>query len=108
MEPAILLLSSGFASLIQSFAPLFDSCVWSYAQLLLLGAILVPGKRTVTAVPVAAHYVSHWYGVGPRTIQVATGTAVWYRVSLPVVPLRWVLIRDPQQQFRSRCCYART
>jgi DDE superfamily endonuclease len=46
--------------------------------------------------------VPHWYGVGPRTIQVATGTAVWYRVALPVVPLRWVLIRDPQQQFRTQ------
>ena len=44
----------------------------------------------------------HWYGAGARTIQVATGTAVWYRVSLPVVPLRWVLIRDPQQQFRTQ------
>src|SRR3982751_2216045 len=46
--------------------------------------------------------VPHWYGAGPRPIQVATGTAVWYRVSLPVVPLRWVLIRDPQQQFRTQ------
>jgi DDE superfamily endonuclease len=44
--------------------------------------------------------VPHWYSAGPRTIQVATGTAVWYRVGLPVVPLRWILIRDPQQQFR--------
>lgn len=44
--------------------------------------------------------VPHWYGAGPRTIQIATGTAVWYRIGLPVVPLRWVLIRDPQQQFR--------
>jgi hypothetical protein len=46
--------------------------------------------------------VPHWYGAGPRTIQIATATAVWYRVSLPVVPLRWVLIRDPQQQFRTQ------
>jgi hypothetical protein len=44
--------------------------------------------------------VPHWYSEGPRTIQVATGTAVWYRVGLPVVPIRWILIRDPQQQFR--------
>jgi DDE superfamily endonuclease len=44
--------------------------------------------------------VPHWYSAGPRTVQVATGTAVWYRVGLPVVPLRWILIRDPQQQFR--------
>jgi DDE superfamily endonuclease len=46
--------------------------------------------------------VPHWYSAGPRAIQVATGTAVWYRVSLPVVPLRWVLIRDPQRQFRTQ------
>jgi DDE superfamily endonuclease len=44
--------------------------------------------------------VPHWYSAGPRTIQIATGTAVWYRVGLPVVPLRWILIRDPEQQFR--------
>jgi len=44
--------------------------------------------------------VPHWYGTGPRTIQIATGTAVWYRIGLPVLPIRWVLIRDPQQQFR--------
>lgn len=46
--------------------------------------------------------VPHWYSAGPRTIQIATGTAVWYRVGLPVVPIRWVLIRDPQQQFRAQ------
>ena len=46
--------------------------------------------------------IPHWYGAGPRTIQIATGTAVWYRIGLPVVPIRWVLIRDPQQQFRSQ------
>jgi hypothetical protein len=44
--------------------------------------------------------VPHWYSAGPRTIQIATGTAVWYRVGLPVVPIRWILIRDPQQEFR--------
>jgi DDE superfamily endonuclease len=32
-----------------SFAPLFSTRVWSHAQLLLLGAILTPGARTVTA-----------------------------------------------------------
>jgi hypothetical protein len=46
--------------------------------------------------------IPHWYSAGPRTLQIATGTAVWYRVSLPVVPLRWVLIRDPQRQFRTQ------
>jgi hypothetical protein len=32
-----------------SFAPLFSHRVWPHAQLLLLGAILAPGARTVTA-----------------------------------------------------------
>src|SRR5262245_14749189 len=31
------------------FAPLFSPRVWRHAQLLLLGAILTPGARTVTA-----------------------------------------------------------
>ena len=31
------------------FAPLFSRRVWRHAQLLLLGAILAPGARTVTA-----------------------------------------------------------
>ena len=45
----MLLFSSDFVFLFQTFAPLFDSRVWSYARILLLGAILAPGKRTVTA-----------------------------------------------------------
>jgi hypothetical protein len=31
------------------FAPLFSERVWLHAQVLLLGAILTPGARTVTA-----------------------------------------------------------
>ena len=37
-------------SLIQTFAPHFSNLVWQHAQGLLLGAILAPGRRTVTAV----------------------------------------------------------
>ena len=44
--------------------------------------------------------VPHWYSAGPRTIRIATGTAVWYHAGLPVVPLRWVLILDPRHEFR--------
>jgi hypothetical protein len=40
--------------------------------------------------------VPQWYSAGPRLIQISTGTAVWYRVGSPVVPIRWILIRDPQ------------
>ena len=35
--------------LIVAFAPLFSKLVWEHAKLLLAGAILAPGKRTVTA-----------------------------------------------------------
>lgn len=36
-------------SLIVSFAPLFSKPVWKHVQVLLVGAILAPGKRTVTS-----------------------------------------------------------
>ena len=37
-------------TIIRGFAPLFTTRVWRRAQVLLIGAILPPGKRTVTAV----------------------------------------------------------
>ena len=40
-----------------------------------------------------------WYGAGERTIEIASATAVWRHAGLPVVPIRWVLIRDPQHRF---------
>src|SRR3954471_3416595 len=45
-----MLLSCDFAPLLLAFAPLFGPSVWCQAQVLLAGAILAPGKRTVTAV----------------------------------------------------------
>jgi hypothetical protein len=36
--------------LIVKFAPLFSKRVWTHAQVLVVGALLAPGKRTVTAV----------------------------------------------------------
>ena len=38
-----------FATLMTSFAPLFTKRVWQHVQVLLVGAILAPGKRTITA-----------------------------------------------------------
>jgi len=40
-----------------------------------------------------------WYGRTTRTLDLASGTAVWYHSGLPVVPIRWVLIRDPLGKF---------
>ena len=43
-------LPKAYVSLIQAFAPPFSNCIWQHAQVLLLGAIVAPGRRTVTAV----------------------------------------------------------
>jgi hypothetical protein len=44
--------------------------------------------------------VAQWYGEGPREVEVATDTAVWYHTGKPPVALRWVLIRDPHERFK--------
>ena len=36
--------------------------------------------------------LAHWYGAGPRTVALTSGTAVWYS-GHALVPVRWVLIR---------------
>lgn len=43
--------------------------------------------------------VPGWYGMGERRIEIASATAVWHHGGLPVVPIRWVLIRDPENRF---------
>jgi len=44
------ILSKDYLTLISAFAPVFSKRVWQHVQVLLVGAILAPGKRTVTAV----------------------------------------------------------
>ena len=44
--------------------------------------------------------IDDWYGEGPREVEVATDTAVWYHAGKPPVAIRWVLIRDPQERFK--------
>src|SRR4029453_4304544 len=44
----MLRLPARFAAVILCFAPLFRQLTWRHAQVLLIGAILVPGQRTVT------------------------------------------------------------
>jgi hypothetical protein len=46
--------------------------------------------------------VADWYGREERTVEVVSGTAVWHSTGLPAVPLRWVLIRDPQEEFETQ------
>jgi len=40
-----------------------------------------------------------WYGGATRSVELASGAAVWYHSAKPLVPIGWVLIRDPEGQF---------
>jgi len=42
----------------------------------------------------------HWYGGVRRVVEIVSGTAVWYHSGMPPLPIRWVLIRDPQGIFK--------
>jgi hypothetical protein len=158
-------LPTAIITVLRTFAPVFSEGVWEWAKILLVAAILAPGKRTVTSAlrvmglsavlellatcvnlrqpltvvtrlrldatlydparqpgqrgaprkkgerqPTLAQRISDlattWqrvmlqgYGNTMRTVEVASGTAVWYHSGLPIVPLRWVLIRDPLGKF---------
>jgi hypothetical protein len=46
--------------------------------------------------------VRNWYGKEERLVEVVSDSAVWHSTGLPAVPLRWVLIRDPQAEFRTQ------
>jgi hypothetical protein len=43
--------------------------------------------------------VPGWYGARERTIAITSATAIWRHGGLPIVPIRWVLIRDPEHRF---------
>jgi hypothetical protein len=50
------------------FAQVFSGRIWDWVQVLVAGAILAPGKRTVTC-------EIDWYGGKRRIIETATGGA---------------------------------
>ena len=56
--------------------------------------------------------VPGWYGGGERMVEISTNTAVWRHSGMPVVPIRWVLVRDPLRRFDPQAllypAYART
>ena len=43
--------------------------------------------------------IANWYGSGDRVVEIASETAVWYSTGLFAMPIRWVLIRDPEGRF---------
>jgi hypothetical protein len=46
--------------------------------------------------------VRGWYGERERTVEIVSGTCVWYHTGMPAVPIRWVLIRDPEGKFETQ------
>jgi hypothetical protein len=53
-----------------------------------------------------AHTVALWYGRTDRRVETATGTAVWYHAGLPPVPIRWLLVRDPDGELEPQAFLA--
>ena len=43
--------------------------------------------------------VPGWYGEGDRVVEICSGTAIWRHAGMPMVPVRWVLLRDPSRRF---------
>jgi hypothetical protein len=67
------------------------------ARLPTLGQILQDPKTTWKKIT-----IRDWYGEKRRQIEIVSCTAVWYHSGMPPLPIRWVLIRDPQGKFRSQ------
>jgi DDE superfamily endonuclease len=64
------------------------------ARLPTLAAVLTDGGT-----PWRRVIVPGWYGGGDRIVEICSDTAVWRHAGLPIVPIRWVLLRDPQRRF---------
>lgn len=42
-----------------------------------------------------------WYDGQTKWLEITSQTAVWYHSGMPPVPIRWVLIRDPQGKYET-------
>jgi hypothetical protein len=46
-----------------------------------------------------------WYDGTEQVVELASGTGVWYRIGLPVLPVRWVLTRDPEGKLEPKAYF---
>lgn len=46
-----------------------------------------------------------WYDSTEQSMKVVSGTGVWYRIGLPVLPVRWVLTRDPEGKLEPKAYF---
>ena len=47
-----------------------------------------------------------WYDGADRELEIASGTAVWYHNGFEPLPIRWVLVRDPDAQMEPRAYFS--
>lgn len=66
------------------------------------------GKRLPTLLAILDNKQTKWHSVKVRwydgqtqLMEITSQTAVWYHSGMPPVPIRWVLIRDPQQEYET-------
>jgi hypothetical protein len=46
-----------------------------------------------------------WYGGGEKEIEMVSGVSLWYRHGLDPVPIRWVLLRCPEDSFKPQAFF---
>jgi hypothetical protein len=46
--------------------------------------------------------VHEWYGEKKRMIEITSNTAIWFHSAQPALPIRWVIVRDPKQIFKTQ------
>ena len=47
-----------------------------------------------------------WYDARRRELDVTSGSAVWYRIGKPPLPIRWVMVRDPRGELEVRAYFS--
>jgi hypothetical protein len=47
-----------------------------------------------------------WYDATRRELDVTSGTAVWYRIGKLPLPMRWMIVRDPTDELKSRAYFS--
>jgi hypothetical protein len=120
-RPLVLVADSGFSAL-EFLAALLRQEVICVTRLRLDAALYGPapprrpgavgrprtkGARLPTPAEVLANggtpwqrlAVPGWYGEGDRIVEICSGCALWRHAGMPVVPIRWALLRDPHRHF---------
>ena len=50
--------------------------------------------------------MKNWYSEANRAIEIKSGKCVWYHTGKEVVPIRWVIVRDPFGKFETQAVFS--